>query len=72
MDRQAYSIQQLKVYEAVIASIFRALYPHTPPIVTNIIIQKPFQTKQLRSALPNDHTAMLTNVNSSDKVRYIQ
>jgi hypothetical protein len=68
MDHQTYSIQQLKVYQAVIASV----YPHIPPIVTNIIIQKSFQTRQLLSALPKDHTAILTNVNSSNKVRYIQ
>lgn len=72
MDRQTYSIQQLKVYQAVITSVFRVLYPYMPSTVIIIIIQKSFQTRQLRSILPKDHTVILTNVNNSDKVRYIQ
>ncbi|CEI91712.1 hypothetical protein RMCBS344292_05994 [Rhizopus microsporus] len=72
MDRQTYSIQQLKVYQAVITSVFRILYPYMPSTVTIIIIQKSFQTRQLRSILPKVHTVILTNANNSDKVRYIQ
>ncbi|KAL4207617.1 hypothetical protein AB4K20DRAFT_1917290 [Rhizopus microsporus] len=43
MDHQSYSIQQLKVYRAVIVSVFRVLYLHMPPISSNVIIQDFFR-----------------------------
>ncbi|CEG79288.1 hypothetical protein RMATCC62417_13773 [Rhizopus microsporus] len=45
MDHQSYPIQQLKVYQATIASVFRILYPNIPSIASNIIIQDLLQTK---------------------------
>jgi hypothetical protein len=45
MNHQSYSIQQLKVYRAAMASVFRVLYPHMLPIASNIIIQDFFQAK---------------------------
>ncbi|ORE22279.1 hypothetical protein BCV71DRAFT_260346 [Rhizopus microsporus] len=41
----SYFIQQLKVYRAVIASVFRVLCPHMPPIASSVIIQDFFQAK---------------------------
>jgi hypothetical protein len=43
MDHQSYSIQQLKVYWAVFASVFPMLYPHMPPIASNVAFKTFFK-----------------------------